>query len=139
MTPVEMLRGKLINDPDVSALVGDRVYADVPPQGEDTEFPFVVFTVEDGIAEDCLDGPTGFFSDTVGMDIYSMSRIESLDVWKKCWDVLVGYSDHNSVTILDSVTQDTSIVWTHYRLDDSSDSKVVRRCSQNLQVNYSLK
>ena len=136
MTPVEMMRNRLISDADVSALVGNRVYCDVAPQN--TEFPFIVLTVENGTAEDCLDGPVGFFSDIVGYDIYSMGRIESLDVWKKGWSVLAGYTDSNAVTILDSVNQETSIAWDTYRLDDASDD-LVYRCSQNLQVNYSYR
>lgn len=136
MTPVEMMRSKLISDPDVSALVGTRVYCDAAPQS--AEFPFIVLTVENGTAEDCLDGPAGFFSDVVGYDIYSSGRIESLDVWKKGWSVLAGYTDSNTVTILDSVTQASSIAWDTYRLGDASDD-LVYRVAQNLQVNYSLK
>lgn len=136
MTPVEMMRSELISDASFSSVVGDRVYADAAPQS--AVFPFVVLTVENGTAEDCLDGPTGFFSDTVGFDVYSDSRIQSLDVWKRGWTVLAGYSDSNLVTILDSVTQASSIAWDTYRLDDASDD-LVYRIAQNLQVNYSFR
>ena len=136
MTPVEVLRSLLINDPTVAGYVSDRVYADTAPQG--AEFPFIVLTVENGTAEDCLDGPVAFFTDTVGYDVYSKSRKDSLTVWKAGWDQIVGYSGYNSVTIIDSVTQASGIAWDHYRLDDASD-EVVYRCAQNLQVNYSFK
>ena len=136
MTPVEMLRAELIADSDFALVVGDRVYADAAPQS--AEFPFVVLTIEGGTAEDCLDGPTGYFSDTMGFDVYSESRLESLDVWKKGWSVLAGYTGSNSVTVLDSVTQASSIAWDTYRLGDASDD-LVYRVAQNLQVNYSLK
>ena len=136
MTPVEMLRSLLVNDPTVSGLVGQRVYADVAPQGSD--LPFIVLTVENGTAEDCLDGPVGYFSDTLGFDCYTKSRIDSLHLWKAGWAVLVGHSGYNSVTIIDSVTQASGIAWDHYRLDDASD-ELVYRCAQNLQVNYSFK
>ncbi len=136
MTPIEMLRTLLVDDPTVSSLVGQRVYSDAAPQG--SEFPFIILTVENGTADDCLDGPTGYFSDTVGFDVYSMSRKDSLAVWKAGWDQIVGYSGYNSVTIIDSVTQASGIAWDSYRLDDASDD-LVYRCAQNLQVNYSFK
>jgi hypothetical protein len=136
MTPNEMIRARLLADPQVAALIGDRVYTDAAPQG--ASFPFVVLTTENGTGEDCLDGQMGFFQDTTGIDAYSMSRLDSLSVWKECWKALNGYSTFDADTILDSVTQSSGIAWDTYRLSDASD-KLVYRIAQNLQVNYSIR
>jgi hypothetical protein len=136
MTPVEMIRSRLLSDSDVTTLVGDRVYADAAPQG--ASFPFVVLATESGTGEDCLEGQMGFFSDTVGIDVYSHGRIDSLDVWKACWKSLNGYSTYDSDTILDSVTQSSGIAWATYRLSDASD-ELIYSIAQNLQVSYSIR
>ncbi len=135
MTPIEMLRAKLVGDTNVTDIAGQRIYSDVAPQG--AEFPFVVLTTQDGHAIESLSKPVGFFQDVVILDIYSRDRIESLELWKNCSKSVAHYKTSDSQTVLESVSQLSGISWGVYSLDDASD-EMVYQCSQTLSVNYSI-
>ena len=136
MTPIELLRSQLINTPAVTAIAGQRVYADIAPQG--AEFPFVILTTEDGTTAECLSEPSAFYQDLVVLDVYSRERLESLELWKECARSMAHHKADSSATVLESCNQQSSISWAVYSLDDASD-ELVYQCSQNWQVNYSIK
>jgi len=66
---IEVLRTVLLEDPDVAAAFGDRIYPDAAPDAP--TFPLVVLTKVSGLEGYDLGGRAGFEEARVQADVYS--------------------------------------------------------------------
>ena len=134
MRPVPQIIAMLRADPNVSAAVGTKIFADYPPQG--TEYPLVVLNVTSGVAFGCVDnGSVRAYSSRLAVDIAADSRAEAETIIEAIEDVLDGYATTDSTHPIGGVTVNEAFTWELLVPKDGSDERAFV-CSQDYLIDY---
>jgi hypothetical protein len=136
-TGIAAIRHILVNDPDVSAIVGGRVYPDWLKQ--DTEMPAVALWTVSSTAFDCMDGGIGMEKNDIRLECISTSRSQSDDLWIKVNKALTQTNKkglYNGVMV-QSLNQATGSYHMADRPYDGSD-RWIYRTIQSFDIYYYL-
>ena len=134
MRPVPQLIALLRADPTVTDLVGQRIYADNPPQDDD--LPIVVLTISSTTTRATLDNcQVKTYSARLKLDIVCSSRSKAEDAQEAIEDALVGYTSADSTHPIQGVTVESGTSWELVAPADGSDERGYW-CSQEFFINY---
>lgn len=121
-------------DPTVSSMVGNKVFADYPPQG--TEEPMVIMTITNtnahGTVTNCN---VRAYSARITVDIIAPTRALTENGMDAIEDVLVGMTSSDSGYPIQGITPDSGTQWEVLNPRDGSDERAML-CSQDYQVHY---
>lgn len=87
----EAIRDKLLNDANVSALVGTRIYSSELPQKP--TYPALIYERVDSERDFTMEGPSGFVESTFQIRVYAESYQEAKDLSNKTRQALNGLSE----------------------------------------------
>ncbi len=95
VTPEEAVRKRLVDDTDVRALVKQRIYPDIAPEG--AVLPYVVMARVDTTHEHHMGGSAGLKHPRIQLDYFARTRSGAEDLAETCRLVLDGFN--GTVTI----------------------------------------
>ena len=87
----EAIRNKLLNDANVSALVGTRIYASELPQKP--TYPVLIYERLDSERDFTMQGPSGFVESTVQIRVYAETYAQVKDLSTKTRQALNGLTE----------------------------------------------
>jgi len=113
----------LVNDTDVSALVGTRIFPNVAPQT--TTFPFIIYDVTGVSPNDTKEGPSTLDTNDVMISCYSETYDEASDLAQKIRVAMdrINEGVYNDETIQSSQFQSYNDIFD----DTSSDAGIYRK------------
>jgi hypothetical protein len=88
-SPEKSVADALIADPDVSALVGERVYPVIAP--ESASLPFLTWRRQAVQRESTLSGPAGMATVTLALEVYATTYYAARDLADRCRSKLDGW------------------------------------------------
>lgn len=137
MTGTVAVRDILINSPEVSSLVGDRIYPDYLKQ--DTQMPSCVLWTISANAYDCFDGGMGFEKGRIRFESVAHTRQQADQIWlaaNKALTKELKRGVHAGV-LVDGITQSTGVFHMADRPADGSD-RWLYRSIQTFEITYYL-
>ena len=113
----------LVNDTDVSALVGTRIFPNVAPQT--TTFPFIIYDVTGVSPNDTKEGPSTLDTNDVMISCYSETYDEASDLAQKIRVAMdrINEGVYNDETIQSSQFQSYNDIFD----DTSGDAGIYRK------------
>ena len=113
----------LVNDRDVSALVGTRIFPNVAPQT--TTFPFIIYDVTGVSPNDTKEGPSTLDTNDVMISCYSETYDEASDLAQKIRVAMdrINEGVYNDETIQSSQFQSYNDIFD----DTSGDAGIYRK------------
>ena len=121
-------------DPVVSGLVGDKVFADYPPQGVDHSF--IIVTIPSGMAHGTISNcQVRAYSARLSVDVVCDTRAITEACIEAVEDILDGFLSIDSEYPVQGTTLDGGISWDLLTPKDGSDERSFI-CSQDYQVHY---
>ena len=113
----------LVNDSDVSALVGTRIFPNVAPQT--TTFPFIIYDVTGVSPNDTKEGPSTLDTNDVMISCYSETYDEASDLAQKIRVAMdrINQGVYNDETIQSSQFQSYNDIFD----DTSGDAGIYRK------------
>ena len=113
----------LVNDTDVSALVGTRIFPNVAPQT--TTFPFIIYDVTGVSPNDTKEGPSTLDTNDVMISCYSETYSEASDLAQKIRVAMdrINQGVYNDETIQSSQFQSYNDIFD----DTSGDAGIYRK------------
>lgn len=136
-TGIAAIRQMLIGDPEVSAVVGDRVYPDWFKQ--DTQMPAICMWTISSKPFACMDGGLGIEASLVRVECLSRTRSEADSLWLKTNKALTRQNKKGLYggVMVQSLTQSTGSYHMADRPYDGSD-KWIYRTIQSFEIYYYL-
>jgi hypothetical protein len=121
--------------PSVTAIVGQAIYADNPPQDDDT--PVVVLSILSGIAHGTINNcSVRAYTARLAVEVVTDSRAQSEQVIEHIEDTLDGFSNPADLTHpIEGVTLEGAIQWAILNPVDGSDQRGYL-CAQDYYINY---
>ena len=121
-------------DTDIAALVGNRIFADYPPQGVDE--PFIVLTILSGQAYGTVNNcPVRAYSARLEIDVLAETRAQTESIIELVEDSIDGFTSSDSTHPIQGVTVNNGIDWELLVPKDGSDERRFL-CSQDYEVHY---
>ena len=134
MQTVPQLITRLRSDPSVTDKVGQRIYADNPPQDDD--LPFVVLTISSTNARATIDNcQIRLYTARLKVDIICESRSAAEAAQEAIEDSIVGYTSQDATHPIQGVTVESGTSWELVAPADGSDERGYW-CSQEYMINY---
>lgn len=134
MRPVPQLIARLKNTPELTSIVGQRIYADNPPQDDD--LPFVILTILSGTAFGTISNcQVKAYSARLNVDVITDSRGTSEEAIEVIEDTIDGYASTDETHPIQGVTVDGAIEWQVLTPVDGSDQRGYW-CAQDFQIHY---
>jgi hypothetical protein len=132
--PLPQVISALRADPAVQAIVGQRVYADNPPQ--DDELPFVVISVLTTQLWGTLDYcNVRMYVARLQLDAICKTRGDSEAVMEAIEDLLDGYTSTDAQYPIQGIVVDSGVSWDIVTPIDGSDERGYHS-TQDFQLNY---
>jgi len=121
-------------DTDITAQVGNRIFADYPPQGVDE--PFIVLTILSGQAYGTVDNcSVRAYSARLEIDVLAETRAQTESIIELVEDSIDGFTSSDSTHPIQGVTVNNGIDWELLVPKDGSDERRFL-CSQDYEVHY---
>jgi len=134
MRPVPQIIAMLRADANVTAEIGDKIFADYPPQG--IEYPLVVLSVTSGVAFGCVDnGNIRAYSSRLAVEVASNTRAQAETIIEAIEDALDGFATADSTHPIGGVTVNEAFSWELLTPKDGSDERAFV-CSQDYLIDY---
>jgi len=134
MRPVPQIIAMLRADANVTAEIGDKIFADYPPQG--MEYPLVVLSVTSGVAFGCVDnGNIRAYSSRLAVEVASNTRAQAEAIIEAIEDALDGFATADSTHPIGGVTVNEAFSWELLTPKDGSDERAFV-CSQDYLIDY---
>ena len=134
MRPVPQIIAMLRADANVTAEIGDKIFADYPPQG--VEYPLVVLSVTSGVAFGCVDnGNIRAYSSRLAVEVASNTRAQAEAIIEAIEDALDGFATADSTHPIGGVTVNEAFSWELLTPKDGSDERAFV-CSQDYLIDY---
>ncbi len=121
-------------DTDLAAIVGDRIFADYPPQG--AVEPFVVLTILSGQAYGTVNNqPVRAYSARLEIDVLAETRAVTEQVIELAEDSIDGFVSTDSTHPIQGITVNDGLDWQLLTPKDGSDERRFL-CSQDFEIHY---
>ena len=135
MRTIPQVIAQLKSDAGVTAIVGDKVFADYPPQG--IEEPYVIASTTSGIAHGTVSNCViRAYSSRMEIDSAATSRSQAEQLSEAVEDAIDGFTSLTDTTHpIQGVTLDGGIEWQLLSPNDGSDERLFI-CSQDFQIHY---
>lgn len=132
--PIPQIIAAIKADADITAVVGDKVFADYPPQGID--HPFVILTIPSGTAHGTVDNcGVRAYSARLEVDVLCETRAKTEAVIESMEDLLDGFASTDSTHPIQGITVDGGLEWELLTPKDGSDERIYI-CSQDYEIHY---
>ena len=134
MRVVPQLIAHLRADATVSGIVGNKIYADYPPQGDD--YPFVTLTINSGMAYGTLSNCSAKgYSARCQIEAIGETRSQTEQLMEAIEDSIAGMQSGDSTHPINGVAVADGFDWLLMTPTDGSDQRVFV-CSQDFHVDY---
>lgn len=134
MKPIPQVISMLRSTAEVTDIVGQRIFADNPPQDDD--LPIVVLTIPNTNARAALDNcQIRLYAARMRVDIVCATRGQAEDAQEAIEDALVGYTSSDSTHPIGGITVESGTSWQLITPADGSDERGYW-CSQDYFINY---
>ncbi len=134
MRPVPQIIQAIKNVSGITDVVGDKVFADYPPQGVD--HPFVILTIPSGTAHGTVSNcKVRAYSARLTVDVLCETRAQTETVIELLEDLLDGFTSSDANHPIQGTTVDGALEWDLLTPKDGSDERVFI-CSQDFQIHY---
>ena len=134
MRVVPQLIAHLRADANLSPLVGNRIYADYPPQG--SAEPFIVLTILSGQAYGTVDNcQVRAYSARLEVDVLAETRSQTEELIELVEDSIDGFNSSDSTHPIQGVTLNDGLDWELLTPKDGSDERRFL-CSQDYEIHY---
>ena len=134
MRVIPQVIAHLRQDTDLAAIVGDRIYADYPPQG--ALEPFVVLSILSGQAYGTVNNqPVRAYSARLEVDTLAETRAVTEQVIELVEDSIDGFVSADSTHPIQGITVSDGLDWELLTPKDGSDERRFL-CSQDFEIHY---
>ena len=134
MRIVPQIIAHLRADAAITALVGNNIFADYPPQG--VVEPFLVITILSGQAYGTVDNSTvRAYSARLEIDVLGVTRSQTEEIIELTENSIDGFSSSDTTHPIQGITITGGIEWELLTPKDGSDERRFL-CSQDYEVHY---
>ena len=124
-------------DNNITAVVGNNIFADYPPQG--VAEPFIVLTILSGSAYGTVNNQSvRAYSARLEVDIVGVTRSQTENVIEMIEDSIDGFSSRDSTHSIQGITVNGGLEWELLLPKDGSDERRFL-CSQDFEIHYTRK
>ena len=121
-------------DTNITALVGNNIFADYPPQG--VVEPFLVLTILSGQAFGTVDNcPVRAYSARLEIDVLGVTRSQTEEIIEAVEDSIDGFTSTDSTHPIQGITVNNGLDWELLTPKDGSDERRFL-CSQDFEIHY---
>ncbi len=121
-------------DTNITALVGNNIFADYPPQG--VVEPFLVLTILSGQAFGTVDNcPVRAYSARLEIDVLGVTRSQTEEIIEAVEDSIDGFTSADSTHPIQGITVNNGLDWELLTPKDGSDERRFL-CSQDFEIHY---
>ena len=121
-------------DTSITALVGNNIFADYPPQGV-TE-PFLVLTILSGQAYGTVNNcSVRAYSARLEVDVLGVTRSQTEEIIELVEDSIDGFTSSDATHPIQGITVNDGLDWELLTPKDGSDERRFL-CSQDFEIHY---
>ncbi len=121
-------------DTNITALIGNNIFADYPPQG--VVEPFLVLTILSGQAFGTVDNcPVRAYSARLEIDVLGVTRSQTEEIIEAVEDSIDGFTSADSTHPIQGITVNNGLDWELLTPKDGSDERRFL-CSQDFEIHY---
>lgn len=134
MRIIPQIIAELKNTTEITDIVGQRIYADYPPQG--VELPFVIVTILSGQAHGTVNNcNVRAYSARMTVSIAAESRALAEQGSEALEDVIDGFNSQDVTHPIQGTTVDDGLEWDILLPSDGTDQRTFV-CDQDFRIHY---
>ena len=121
-------------DTNITAIVGNNIFADYPPQG--VAEPFLVLTILSGQAYGTVSNcSVRAYSARLEVDVLGITRSQTEDLIELVEDSIDGFTSSDATHPIQGITVNDGLDWELLTPKDGSDERRFL-CSQDFEIHY---